>query len=695
MNLTLESPVQYVPRVGPSMAGKLRNLGIRTVYDLLTYIPFRYDDYSLLSPIARVQPGETVTVVGTLASIKTFITKNGKRLVTARLTDASGSIDIIWFNQQYLVKVLSAGDTLSVSGKVNWFGPKLVFSSPVYEVIQKESEGKGSLHTGRLVPVYAETAGLSSKWLRGRIDYVLEHCLSSVVDYVPDEIIRSERLMDIREAIQTVHFPNSQEDANRARERLSFQELFVLLLRSYEQKRVWDTTLKSRPLTISVAIFDRFKKLLPFTLTADQQTAIAEIFADLARPIPMNRLLEGDVGSGKTVVAAAAMLAAYESQTSAILLAPTQILAQQHYETLSLIMEQHGISVELVLGGMKTHESKQVHPDTKRSARQATPRILVGTHALLTAKDLPKKIGLIVVDEQQRFGVNQRAELRKLTQTAFTPHQLTMTATPIPRTLAQTVFGNLDISVLRNSPSGRTPVKTWVVPQEKRAAAYAWIDKALHDTRSQAFIVCPLIDESESLLTVKAVRSEYDRLKRDVFPKRAIGLLHGRMKSDEKTAVLSDFRQKKYDILVATPVVEVGIDIPDATIIVIEAAERFGLSQLHQLRGRVGRSDKPSYCLLFTEGEDPEVRTRLKALETTHDGPTLAELDLTLRGPGELFGTRQHGLPGLTLARLTDIAMVARARRSVTLITGRDPDLAAFPHLREHINQSKIDTIKD
>lgn len=676
MELQLTSKIQYVPRVGPSMANKLKNLGIETVYNLLTYVPFRYDDYSIISPISRVKPGETITVNGTIESIKTFVTKNGKRLVTARITDNSGGIDIVWFNQQYITKIVQVGDVLSVSGKVNWFGPKIVFSSPTYEKIT----GDESLHTGRLVPVYSETEGLSSKWLRGRIDFVIKQCLTQVTDRLPKEILMRENLIGIQEAIRLAHFPKTMSDALRAKERLAFDELFLLLLQAYEQKRIWNTTLRSHPIRITRTRFSDFEKKLPFVLTIDQQRATQEILSDMDRPIPMNRLLEGDVGSGKTVVAAIAMFTSFIEGYSSILMAPTQILAQQHFDTLQTILRPHNISIELIIGGSKVIKTFNGNPT----------RILVGTHALLSSNILPKKIGLIAIDEQQRFGVEQRALLRKLTHTTYTPHQLTMTATPIPRTLAQTVFGNLDISLLRSLPSGRTPVKTWVVSQAKRKAAYAWIDKELNSSSSQAFIVCPLIDESESMGTVKAATVEYETIK-TIFPHRSIGLLHGRMKPHEKTSTLNDFRQKKYDILVSTPVVEVGIDIPNATIMVIEGAERFGLSQLHQLRGRVGRSNKISYCLLFTETES----VRLKALETTHSGPELAELDLTLRGPGDLFGTRQHGIPGLTLARLTDTALVTRARLSVQTLIDIDPNLHSFPHLRDILNQSKIENIKD
>lgn len=684
MELRLDSSVQYVPRVGPSMAGKLKNLGINTVYDLLTYVPFRYDDFSVISKIAQLRPGETVTISGTLTFIKTFMTKNGKRLVMGRVSDATGSIDITWFNQQYLVKILKPGDIMSLSGKVDWFGQKIVLSSPVYEVLQAVGDNSASLHTGRLVPVYSETEGLSSKWLRGRIAYLLKHCLSYMSDRLPEETIIQERLMDMQEAIQTVHFPKDMQSAQRARERLIFEELFLLFMTSYGQKRLWQTTLQAPRLSFDSANISKFKHSLPFTLTNDQSTALDEIVTDIHKAIPMNRLLEGDVGAGKTVVAAGAMLAAHANGYSAVLMAPTQILAEQHHRTLQQILAAHDITVELITGGTKKKPLVTI---------ASKPAIIVGTHAILTSDRIPKNIALIVIDEQQRFGVTQRAALRTLSHTKQIPHQLIMTATPIPRTLAQTVFGDLDLSILHTVPAGRMPVKTWVVPQQKRTSAYAWIDKELKKNTGRAFVICPLIDESESLTTVRAATSEYTRLRKHVFPERSIALLHGRMKSNEKTAVLAGFRNGTYDILVSTPVVEVGIDIPEATIIVIEAAERFGLSQLHQLRGRVGRGDKPSFCLLFTENESDDTQRRLKSLETVHNGPDLAELDLTLRGPGELLGTRQHGVSGLTLASLTDTHMISRVQKSVAQLTAKDPDLAAFPHLRGLVKRDTIEAV--
>lgn len=661
MDLTLTTPVQYVPRVGPARSKLLKKLGIETVQDLLYYVPFRYDDFSLVSPIARVQPGETVTVEGTIAAFHNAITKSGKKLQQARIADETGNLDVIWFNQPFLARVMPVGARVRLAGKIDWFGHKVVMNSPSYEI-------DSILHTGRLVPVYPETEGISSKWLRGRIAFVLEQVLKHVIDVLPDF-----GLMPLIQAIHAVHFPETKHEADAARHRLAFDELFFLQLRAWEERRMWQETKKSFLCRTHEDEVNSLMQSLPFTLTNDQQLAINDILRDLTRPYPMNRLLEGDVGAGKTVVAMIAMFVAHKNSLRSALMAPTQILAEQHYQTIKGFLERFGIRVGLITSSQKDTDAD----------------ILVGTHALISDKKTQNNLGLVVIDEQQRFGVVQRSALLEVTKKHKTPHMLTMTATPIPRTVAKTIMGNLYLSVLATIPDGRKKVKTWVVPNKKREGAYEWIAKQINETGGQAFIICPLIEESETLATAKAATSEYERLK-TIFTDFQLGLLHGRMKAKEKNDVLDAFRRGETHILVATPVVEVGIDIPGATIMLIEAAERFGLSQLHQLRGRVGRGERQSYCLLFTQDQNEQTLTRLKAMETTHSGPALAELDLTLRGPGELFGTRQHGIPELKIARWTDSDLISQTGKAVRKITDQDPTLLTFPLLREKLAESKI-----
>lgn len=637
MNLTLSSPVQYIPRVGPKMAKKLEILDIQTVKNLLYYIPFRYNDYSLISKIARVKPGETVTIRGEVISMKNAFTKTGKKLQQAKIQDESGTLDVIWFNQMYLTRIIKPSQTVSLSGKIDWFGTSIVLVSPEYET------GEGSLHTGRLVPVYSETEGLSSKWLRGRIAYAIETCIDQIQDDIPRTL---HRYTDLPSAIRTIHFPQNQAEADLARKRLAFDELFALQRHAIEKKREWQETKKAYPLQktdISPII-----KSLPFTLTGDQKQAIGEILTDFKKPYAMNRLLEGDVGSGKTVVSAIAMYVLFKNNLQSVLMAPTEILAQQHFETVSQFLSPLGVSVSLITGS---------HKDIKRTD------VFVGTHALLFQDEAFQRVGLVIIDEQQRFGVSQRGQLSQKTKSTYFPHILTMTATPIPRTVAQTLWGNLDLSILSQMPKGRIKVRTWVVPAAKRESAYGWIQKQVNETRAQVFIVCPLIEESETLTSVRAVKKEFERLKTNVFMQFRLGLLHGRMSASEKTKALEKFRNRKLDILVTTPVVEVGIDIPGATIMMIEAADRFGLSQLHQLRGRVGRRNEQSYCLLFSENE--QAAARLKAMEAVHNGPELAQLDLQLRGPGEMFGTKQHGFSGLRIARFSDTDILEEVRQAV------------------------------
>lgn len=637
MELTLSSSVQYIPRVGPKMAKKLEILGVKTVKDLLYHIPFRYNDYSLVSKIARVQPGEVVTVRGEILSMKNAFTKTGKKLQQAKVKDETGTLDVIWFNQMYLTRIIKPGQTVSLSGKIDWFGRSIVLVSPEYET------SDANLHTGRLVPVYSETEGLSSKWLRGRIAYAIETCIDQIHDDIPRTL---HTYMDLPSAIRIIHFPQNQAGSDLARKRLAFDELFMLLHHAHLKKREWQETKKSYALQkadISAVIAS-----LPFELTGDQKKAIDEILADFKKSYAMNRLLEGDVGSGKTVVSAIAMYVMYKNNLQSILMAPTEILAQQHFETVSQFLSPLGVSVSLITGS---------HKDVKKS------NVFVGTHALLFQDDVFERVGLVVIDEQQRFGVSQRGLLSEKTKSQYFPHILTMTATPIPRTIAQTLWGNLDLSILSQMPKGRVKVRTWVVPTDKREKAYAWIEKQVNEIHAQVFIVCPLIEESETLTSVRAVKKEFERLKTNVFDKLHPGLLHGRMPAKEKTRILEKFRDRKLDILVTTPVVEVGIDIPGATIMMIEAADRFGLSQLHQLRGRVGRRNEQSYCLLFSGNEN--ATTRLKAMETIHNGPQLAELDLKLRGPGEMFGTKQHGFSGLRIARFTDTDLLEEVRQAV------------------------------
>ncbi|MBI3887460.1 ATP-dependent DNA helicase RecG [Candidatus Microgenomates bacterium] len=612
-----------IPGVGPAFATRLEKLGIFTEEDLLYHIPSRYEDFSIISSISQIQPGEVVTVKGVVLEIKNIFTPSGFVLQKAKIKDDTGVLDVVWFNQRFLTKAIHKNDGISLSGKID---DKKQMVAPQFEV-------GSSIHTGRFVPIYPETEGISSKWLRAKIYYLLENL--KVDDYLP----RGE-FMELGLALQKVHFPDSLEQAAQAKYRLAFDELLKAQVESQIRKSQWQKKL----------VGNKFEKIvtdlkLPFELTTAQKRVIAEISADLQKNVPMNRLLQGDVGSGKTVVAAIAMKSASLNGYQSALMAPTEILANQHFETLKKL----GLNV-----GLSTSANKI----------DLTADILVGTHALLDSQINFKNLGLVIIDEQHRFGVEQRA---KLTSKGVNPHVLTMTATPIPRTIALTLYGDLDLSVIDEMPKDRLPVKTWVVPNTKRAKAYEWIAKQ----NTQCFIICPFIEESETATSVKAATTEFDRLK-SILPLK-LGLLHGRMKNKDK--ILTAFKNKEFDVLVTTPVVEVGIDIPNATIMIIEDADRFGLAQLHQLRGRVGRGAQQSYCFLFSEGNIG----RLKFLEKVNNGMELAEIDLRFRGPGQRFGQSQHGRWDLKIADFSDLVLINKAKKA-----------ALNPLLQERLLKSKI-----
>lgn len=643
--MNLDSPVGELPKIGPIFEKKFQKLGVNTVSDLFFHVPSRYLDYSKLSHINSVRAGEIVTIHAKIVSITNITSRRGRRMQIGSVEDETGKLTVVWFNQPFLVRMLYPGKLVSLSGKAGFFNKKICLSSPDYEILDEE-DGQ-TFHTGRLVPIYPETAGLSSKWIRTKIRNAYE-ILGPVQEYLPEEILKKEKLMGIDSAIKKVHFPEKETDAEEGLGRLAFDELLNMHLKTLYRKSEWKNISPSYKLKIPESSMKEFSDALPFELTESQKNSLHEILSDLKKTTPMNRLLEGDVGSGKTVVAAGAAFAAFLNGYQTVIMAPTQILASQHYDTLTKILGEFNVRVSLLTSSVKKIELGRTD-------------IFVGTHSLIHTKLNFDKVALVVIDEQHRFGVEQRTHLVKLSGKRKTvPHVLTMTATPIPRTIALTSYGDLDLSVLKESPGGRQKVTTWVVPETKRAGAYDWIKKEIKENGSQAFVVCPLIEDSETetLADVKSVTSEFNKLK-TIFTKFKLGLLHGRMKPKEKDLVLKSFKDRKIDILVTTPVVEVGIDIPNATVMLIEAAERFGLAQLHQLRGRVGRGSKKSYCLLFSNIKSSQ---RLKAMEKTFSGFELAELDLKLRGPGEIFGLRQSGFAELKIASWNNFELIKRTR---------------------------------
>lgn len=676
----LNTPVNQLIMVGPIYGAKLSKLGIKTIEDLLFHIPFRYENYSNVSTIRNLQVGEKVSTTATIASFENIYTKYGKRIQKAKISDATGEIEVTWYNQPFLKNIFHPGDKLSLSGEVKWFGKNLTFVSPEYEILKP---GIPPIHTGRLVPVYPETEGLSSKWLRSRINVVLTKLSPQIPEMLPTNFLSRFNLISRKEAIYKIHFPQNYEDIEASKRRLSFDELLILQWAADIRKKEFNQKTVGHKFEVEKfkKEVDEFIQNLPFRLTEDQKKAVAEIISDLEKTKPMNRLLEGDVGSGKTVVAAISMYLTYLNGYKSVLLAPTEILAQQHYQTVSQLLSPYKIKLGLITASNRI--KRQKNEDLSKF------NIYIGTHALLSEKLKIDDLGLIVIDEQQKFGVEQRAILR---DKGKNPHVLILTATPIPRTIALTLYADLDLSVIEEMPSGRQKIKTWVVPAEKRNSAYIWIEKQIKhsDFKQQAFIICPFIEESESLETVRAAKTEFEKLQKEIFPALHLGLLHGKLTTTQKQKVMAQFKNGKIDILVSTPVVEVGIDVPTATIMMIEAADRFGLAQLHQLRGRVGRGNLQSYCLLFTESENTKTIDRLKILERVFNGPKLSEYDLKLRGAGEIFGTRQHGHFGLKFADITDLVLIEETKQAAKILAEIDPDLSQVSLLKEEVQKYTI-----
>jgi len=662
--VNLQTPIAQNGRAMKMYASRLEKLGIYTIGDFLQHIPSRYEDFSLITPIVKVQPGEIVTVRATVKQMKNLFTKTGKRIQEAIVFDETGELKVIWFNQQFLTRVIHEGDKISLSGRVEFNNRHIVLAAPEYEITTTGP----TIHTGRFVPIYPETSGVSSKWLRRQVYKIIYENPEIFIEYLPYSILEKYELMGYKEAIEQIHFPKSLDLANKAKNRLSFDEIFLLQLTAAQKKQAWKKMTKG--FSFDIKKYEKeiqiFWEHLPFSLTGAQRRVIREMFEDLGKSHPMNRLVQGDVGSGKTVVAAAGMYLAFLSGFQSILMAPTQILAEQHFRTVQKLLSPFNVKIELITGNIK--------PKTNDF------NILIGTHAILSEKITFKNLGFVAIDEQQRFGVEQRALLR---EKGNNPHVLTMTATPIPRTVALTLYGDLDLSVIDEMPVGRKLVKTWLVPNVKRTSGYTWIEEKIKEG-DQAFIVCPFIEESENNTTIKAATKEFERLQTDVFPHLKLALLHGKMKAKDKDETLQAFKNKQFDILVATPVVEVGIDIENATIIVVEAAERFGLAQLHQLRGRVGRGDKQSYCLLYTESSNAMTQARLKSLEKIYNGAELAELDLKMRGAGDIYGTQQSGWRMLKIASFSDVVLIEKAKREAEKIAN---ELNKYPLLEQKLQE--------
>lgn len=680
--LTLKSDVMYLKGVGPKLAYLLNKLGIYTVSDLLYYFPRKHIDYSTRTRIRDLKAGETTTIFGMIKNVEAFNTKNNLGVLKVKINDNSGSIDLNFFvskaNRYALERMKSQfpkGSGIMVSGlvKFNSYDGKLTLDKPTYSITDYEITENQNLNLARIVPIYPLSENLNIKSLRKIIFNAIQLFKGDIPTVLPNHIIKKYHLLEKNEAIEQIHFPSDNEKLQQARYTLVFEELFIIQLRLALVRAENSKRISAIPLEIKKdGLVMKFIESLPFKLTDAQQRAVNEILNDLHSSKPMQRLLQGDVGSGKTVVATIMLLAAIENGYQAAIMAPTEILAQQHYNNMVNWLAPLGIRIELFLGSI----GKKQRTLSETNLRNGQADIAVGTHALIQDNVDFANLGAVVIDEQHRFGVKQRLALRKKSQN---PQILTMTATPIPRTLAITMNGDLDLTIIDELPKGRKPIITTMTNSRRQIAE---LIRSEVQAGRQAYIVYPLIEESETL-SAKAATIEKEKWQNDVFPEYKVGLLHGKLKNDEKDDVMNKFKNKKYDILVSTTVVEVGVDVPNATVIVIENAERFGLSQLHQLRGRVGRSDLQSYCVLSSNTRSQETKARLNIMTQTNDGFVIAEKDLQLRGPGEFLGTRQSGLPDMIIADIVNDAKILELARAEAIDFVKKYNIDDFPLLKD------------
>lgn len=668
--MELSDSLTSVKGVGIELAKKFANVGVLSVSDLIHYYPRSYDDYSNVVKIDKLQPGN-VTVQGVIKQAKGRYIRGGLHITEAILSDDTGSVRLVWFNQPYRANSLKKDASYFVSGDFGLKARRMSITNPSVELVSSFP-----VNTARIVPIYSLTKGLTSQVIRK----ILKSVLSSVSlqDNLPESVIKKYKLINYSTAVHEVHFPSGEQALADARFRLGFEEVFGLVMASLlNKKEVSQETSLSIPFDEKLA--KDFVKHLPFTLTDGQRRSVWQIYQDMTKKHPMNRLVEGDVGSGKTVVAAMTAVMAMKEGFQVAFMAPTELLARQHAETLHKLLSPLGYQdeVSLIVGGMKLSQKQKAHAH----AISGNAKLLVGTHALIQEKIAMKNLGVVIIDEQHRFGADQRKTL--IAKAGHMPHVLSMTATPIPRSLALTLYGELDISVLPSKPQNRKPTITKIIREADRQKLYKAIDEELAKGR-QAFVVSPLIEASEAI-QAKSTKEVFEEMKK-AFPHRSIELLHGKMKVDEKQNIMQRFIDHKTDILVSTTVIEVGVDVPNATVMLIEGPERFGLAQIHQLRGRVGRSEHQGYCyLLLSDNNAPS--KRLKAIESTQDGFRLAELDLELRGPGALFGTMQHGALDLRIAKLTDAKLIAIAREAAKDYMSADPDLLQYPELHERVKR--------